>query len=251
VNVWNDLSDEAREEIQEGEKALARIERSVDDWLATGHALIRLQAEAMRASHSNQPAGRQYSELWGILARHTPRLAELDKSTRSLAIWLVNEWPTRIRPWWDGLTPKQRREWSHPRSIKRHMTEVRGDDEAQASAVREAITRDYLDSKWRKPGTIASELGEPLELIAKQLEILHRQPSARFKSERKGGKASFEYRFFRNVKPVSHPELVEKLTPLIKTLRSQARTNMATVSIPTFGQVAADLQRLLDEWGAD
>lgn len=119
----------------------------------------------------------------------------------------------------------------------------------QENTIKTAIRRSYIDGKWHRAHTIAEDIGEPSAEVAKALEVMHRRPSTRYKCERKGGKASYSYRFFPIEKTVGLAELTEKLTPLIRELRSQAKTNMATVAISVFGSVAAQMQQLLDEWG--
>lgn len=159
----------------------------------------------------------------------------------------LTEWA--FRRYWEQTDVSQT-ERQRFRAVERLIEEHPPEADRQGNATIAAIRRDYMDGKWHRAAKIAEDTGRPLDDVARALEAMNKRPSAKYKVERRGGRASYSYRFFKTEKPVSYEELVEKLTPLIHQLRSQAKTNIATVAISVFGKVAADLQRLLDEWGA-
>jgi hypothetical protein len=66
---------------------------SVDQWHDVGLALLTLQVEAMSVADTNQPIGKAYNAAWQSLAAHVPHLRDLDKTTRSHAMWMSSDWP--------------------------------------------------------------------------------------------------------------------------------------------------------------
>jgi hypothetical protein len=97
--------------------ALKRGE-SVDQWRDVGRALLTLQAEAMSVADTNQPIGRNYNAAWQSLAMHVPHLRDLDKATRSHAMWLAAQWE-QVEVWRATLAQNERLETNHPSVIRR------------------------------------------------------------------------------------------------------------------------------------
>jgi hypothetical protein len=58
----------------------------------------------------------------------------------------------------------------------------------------------------------------------------------------------YRYRIFKQGRMISSEEIAAKLQPLIKDLKEQGRSNMATMSPGTVARLAALLQRVVDEW---
>ena len=115
---WEIVSPICRERIETGERALERIDRTIHDWQATGEALVEMQSEAMRQSGANSPVGKGYNAAWAVLAAHLPKLADLDKATRSHAVWLAEHW-YKVEPWYAELPPHVRRLINHPATVHR------------------------------------------------------------------------------------------------------------------------------------
>jgi hypothetical protein len=113
-----------------------------------------------------------------------------------------------------------------------------------------AIVEQFGDGKWHLQATIAKALDTTEDHVATTLATMRKMQTYGAKSERKRVGASNAFRIFRKQNMVSSNELVEKLGPIIKSLKAEGKKNMATMSPPTVAHLAAQLQKLLDEWTA-
>jgi hypothetical protein len=126
-NGWDRLTAEAQNEIMAGALAIRRIRQHEDysHWVAVGKALLRLQEEAMRLSGSNSPQGRGYTALRAELGSRVPDLEELDKASKSHAVWLAKNLAA-VEKWRETLWFNLRDTLNHPSSIKRRYEATRG-----------------------------------------------------------------------------------------------------------------------------
>jgi hypothetical protein len=106
----------------------------------------------------------------------------------------------------------------------------------------------FADGKWHKFETIVAKIGVPEPEVRAVVDLMQLRGTYGVTCERRKVGQHFEYRIFPKEKSISSIELVEKLAPIIKELKAQGRTNMATVSISTVATCAGRLQNLLDEW---
>jgi len=109
-----------RAAIQLAEEALERKRQSLDwrDWLTIGVGFDEGRRWAMRASHSNQPAGRGYNEAFSSWLKQTT-LHCLDKPTRAELLACMDN-RHEIEAWRATLSENKRMEWNHPRTVMRH-----------------------------------------------------------------------------------------------------------------------------------
>ena len=117
---WNELPENRRKLLEAGDAAMVTLSRveTVDHWRQVGDALNALQAEAMSAVATNEAVGKAYNAAWASLAAHVPHLRDLDKTTRSHAMWLSAHWPT-VEVWLIPLAQNERLETNHPSVIRR------------------------------------------------------------------------------------------------------------------------------------
>jgi hypothetical protein len=126
-NGWNRLTPEAQNEIMAGALAIRRIRQHEDysHWVAVGKALLRLQEEAMRLSASNSPQGRGYTAIRAELGSWVPDLDEIDKASKSHAVWLAKNLAA-VEKWRETLWFNLRDTLNHPSSIKRRYEMTHG-----------------------------------------------------------------------------------------------------------------------------
>ena len=160
---------------------------------------------------------------------------------------VINLNERRFRQYWDDTGDVRENEGARFRAIAR-MVEANGTPIGKL--VGEVVREHFVDNKWHSVSVIAKRANQPVEKVNAALgNMFANQAKSKYTIERKKVARDWHYRWFnRSKKTVSAEELVEKLSPLIDELRSQARTNMATVDISTFGHVASQLRKLLEEW---
>jgi hypothetical protein len=112
------------------------------------------------------------------------------------------------------------------------------------------IVEQFGDGKWHLQATIAKALGTTEDHVATTLETMRKMQTYGAKSERKPVGTSFAFRIFPKENTISSRELVEKLGPIIKGLKTEGKKNAATMSPGTVAHLAAQLQKLLDQWTA-
>jgi len=106
--------------IARGEQALRQLRRdTVAGWIAAGAAWKTMQTIAMYKSNSNQPAGRRYAAAYHLLEQPWPQLTKIDRKTRMDAIWLFEQ-EDLVQTWLATLSQKERDQWGHPTTIRRH-----------------------------------------------------------------------------------------------------------------------------------
>lgn len=120
------LDDDQRAQLDAGNAALSQIRKmTITNWLAAGAAWLTLQRQAMYLSNSNQPAGRRYAEVYGLMEQPWKHLADADRMTRMSAIWLFEN-QAMVLPWYESLATRDRDRWLHPATIRRHFERERG-----------------------------------------------------------------------------------------------------------------------------
>ena len=127
-NGWSRLTAEAQNEIMDGALAIRRLRQHEDysHWVRVGRALLRLQEEAMHLSGSNSPQGRGYTALRAELGSRVPDLEELDKASKSHAVWLAKNLAA-VERWRATLAVNMRDQLNHPSSIKRRYEATHGE----------------------------------------------------------------------------------------------------------------------------
>jgi hypothetical protein len=138
TNWWDELTEEARREITDGEATYAALKRgeTVERWLAVGKALARIQDEIVRVSGSNAPKGRRYNDAEKRLGlrQHAPHLVDINPTTRSHAVWLATEWEA-ANAWLQTLDIATRLQKNHPTTIRRGYDAARRTPRRDAAAV--------------------------------------------------------------------------------------------------------------------
>jgi hypothetical protein len=177
ADYWDELSQEAREEIELGDASMEALRRgeTLERWLNIGRALVRMQSEAMHLARSNIAKGRHYTDAWRMIAMHAPHLKDIDQGARSHAVWLASNWET-VLPWWRSLGPRESLKLNHPRSVHRRYDLAHQPPEAtpQAQAIADAtkppMRQDdplevirMLRSCVFPPGTAMSVVADALE----------------------------------------------------------------------------------------
>ena len=84
-------------------------------WLKLGEASEALQRAALLEADAT--SGPKYAAAWGRLVRPYPHLMEMDKASRSRAIWLYRNWHD-VGPWLDTLPYALRNKLASPSAIK-------------------------------------------------------------------------------------------------------------------------------------
>ena len=110
------------------------------------------------------------------------------------------------------------------------------------------IKAQFVDGKWRALEAIVTATGAPAKNVWSTLDRMRRWGTYKTKCERKKVGTEYHFRLSPEEKQVSVPELVEKLTPILKELKVQGRANAATMSPPTVRTMTAKIQKLLEEW---
>ena len=103
--------------IERAQEAWASLKRgqSWEHWLSVGVALVIGRGEAMRAAHTNAPAGRGYNEAFsGWLSQY--EFADIDKADRS-HLFACMEHRSSIETWRATLTQTERLKLNHPKRV--------------------------------------------------------------------------------------------------------------------------------------
>ena len=119
-DIWSALSDQQRQRLELGNEAYRVLKRgeTIERWYQVGVGCQELQQAALDYGRSNNTNNRAYREAWASLAAHVPDLRDIDKSARSHAIWMTENWEALSR-WLATLPVNQRLDLNHPRSIHR------------------------------------------------------------------------------------------------------------------------------------
>ena len=110
------------------------------------------------------------------------------------------------------------------------------------------IKAQFSDGKWHSFETIVSATGAPTAKVLSTLDLMMRWGTYKTKCDRKKVGNENHFRLSPRDKQISVPELIEKLTPILKELEVQGRANAATMSPPTVRIMTAKIQKLLEEW---
>jgi predicted transcriptional regulator len=113
-----------------------------------------------------------------------------------------------------------------------------------------AIVERFGNGRWHSLGSIAQAMNTSKDHVYNALKNMTIYGTHGAKSERKQVGATYSYRIFKQEKMISSRELVEKLDPVIKGLKAEGKKTAATMSPGTVAHLAAQLQKLLDDWTA-
>jgi hypothetical protein len=160
----------ARQAIDEGERALRDLrENTVERWIAAGGAWKALQNVAMNRSRSNSPSGRRYNQIYAVLVNRWPELAKAHKGTRSDAIWLFEN-SDRVLPWLATLSQKERDQWTHPSTLRRHYEKRHPDLIPTKPAAYKARPPRHAREWQGQP--LGERSREDLEALIRELDII-------------------------------------------------------------------------------
>ena len=119
---------------------------------------------------------------------------------------------------------------------------------ASRLALGKQIKAQFSDGKWHAFETIVTKTGGRAKKVRSVLDYMRRWGTYKTKCERKKVGTEYHFRLSPKDKQISVPELIEKLTPILKELEVQGRANAATMSPPTVRIMTAKIQKLLEEW---
>jgi hypothetical protein len=147
--------------IKRGQSALRRLDkdRNWEDWIQVGYAVVECRSVAMREAGANRPFGPAYTKSYASLMEHYRFTEKLkDKSDRSRLVEIMDNLPA-VTAWRQGLTPDERRKYTHPTTVFRYWkTAQRKSVEAESPDVWRPSTRHKLKTaeaeihKLRKEG---------------------------------------------------------------------------------------------------
>jgi hypothetical protein len=125
--------------IRRAQEAWSRLagDRTWEDWLAVGDALLLGRSEAMRDAHSNEPKGRRYENAFGTwLDRHG--FSKVDKGDRHRLIECLTH-RAEIEKWRATLTRTERLRLNHPSTVfRKWKAQVPGATKPKRPSIREA-----------------------------------------------------------------------------------------------------------------
>jgi hypothetical protein len=110
------------------------------------------------------------------------------------------------------------------------------------------IKAEFSDGKWHSFEAIVIATRGPAKKVWSTLDHMWREGTYKTKCDRKKVGKEYHFRLSPRDKQISVPELIEKLTPILKELEVQGRANAATMSPPTVRLMTAKIQKLLEEW---
>jgi hypothetical protein len=110
------------------------------------------------------------------------------------------------------------------------------------------VIEKFGDGKWYRAAEIVDYIGAPDDQVVAMLELMRKNSTYNTKCEKKVIGGLLHYRMYPRVKPLDAKEVAEKLGPIIKGLKQEGKKNHATVSIGKVALLAAQLERLVDDW---
>jgi hypothetical protein len=110
------------------------------------------------------------------------------------------------------------------------------------------IKAQFCDGQWHSFKKIVGTTEAPTKNVWSTLDLMWRWGTYKTTCERKKVGTEYHFRLSPKAKQISIPELIEKLTPILKELEVQGRANAATMSPPTVRIMTAKIQKLLEEW---
>jgi hypothetical protein len=137
MDYWSQLTEEQRGCLELGNESMRVLKRgeTIERWLNVGLAVRELQRLAMEYAQTKEPVGPAYRACWEALSRHTPHLADMDKTNRSHALWMANNWDD-VKRWLDTLAVNVRLELNHPRAVRRRYESPHKDEKDQEPTTR-------------------------------------------------------------------------------------------------------------------
>lgn len=135
-----------------------------------------------------------------------------------------------------------------PMSQARTLTLTRKRKRLSSGGLGKRVRAQFGDGKWHRFETIVAATGAPEKNVRSTLDLMMRWGTYKTKCDRKKVGKEYHFRLSPRDKQISVPELIEKLTPILKELEVQGRANAATMSPPTVRVMTAKIQKLLEEW---
>lgn len=165
-----DYSESDRLKMEAAAEAATRIRQGMHwrDWSYIGDGFAAGRRWAMNEAYTNQPAGRAYSEAFSYWMGEEEWPLDFDKGTRAALLWLADRLP-QIEEWRETLTPAQRQQWNHPRTVKRN----------------------YEKAMQARPDQDQDKPQSPMERLKRENDTL-RSDAARLKRELEHGGSDFD-----------------------------------------------------------
>ncbi|MCL2429912.1 MAG: hypothetical protein FWD12_11825 [Alphaproteobacteria bacterium] len=209
--------------VKAGQAAWKRLksEKSWNDWMAVGEALMVGREEAMDDAgiplKSNRPPqGRVYNTAFGEWLRKN-KLDDMDKGDRS-RLFEVMENRGAVEEWRKTLSPAERVKLNHPSTVLRNWKAADALPKTPKPKPEKEIDRAYDEVR---------RLQEELDRKNHHIEEL----------EAARGRESQDRQTFA--------DLAEKLEPFLEGLHAQGKSNMTTMSPASVAHAASQLERLL------
>jgi hypothetical protein len=164
---WDSLTAEQRDTLEVGNASMDLLKRNpfIERWRDVGIALNILQETAMAAARTNEPIGLRYNEEWLGLANHVPHLRDIDKSTRSHAMWLATNWDD-VSKWLRTVPVNIRLKINHPTTVRRRYDGTHNPprkEEPRSQRVRDQIIKLQEENDRLRQGVAVAnpeELGD-------------------------------------------------------------------------------------------
>lgn len=120
MGLWDGASQAVIERVESGNAALIWLAKyeSIERWLQVGQMLDAIRQQAIRVS--NKDSGKGYNAAWKALAdERAPKAHEMNKATRSHAMWLATNWD-EVNDWRTTLPANDQMKLVHPTTIRQH-----------------------------------------------------------------------------------------------------------------------------------
>src|SRR5690242_592076 len=117
---WDQLNPSDARIIERGRKAFRHLtaDRTWNDWLEIGEALMVGRTASMQAARANTPHGRVYNRVFGRWL-HDYGFGEIDKADRTRLLACL-EHRTAIEEWRAELPLRKRLRFNHPATVWRN-----------------------------------------------------------------------------------------------------------------------------------
>jgi hypothetical protein len=139
--------DERERIVRQGRAAWARLkkDKSWQDWLAVGEALLVGRELAMREAGTNSPTGKGYAYAFSDWLAEN-KLDDMDPSDRAKLFKVMDELPG-IEQWRSTLTRTERLKLNHPTTVWRNYQKATEIPEAKVAKPSKADTLREIDEE--------------------------------------------------------------------------------------------------------
>lgn len=110
------------------------------------------------------------------------------------------------------------------------------------------IVEKYADGEWHALDDMAATLELDRDHVERALLGMQWTESYGCRAEKRRTGNTVQWRLFKTDRAIPVMELLAKLDPIVKRLRTEARKSQAAASPATVGLIAHDVQKLLTEW---